>query len=96
MKITAQHYVELSAIIGAFLARADLNGELVASYTSGEFPRADKVKDLQLRFCFDVLYMSGANSFACSELYSYLDDTHIYTALRSLCPTIPTENYTNR
>jgi hypothetical protein len=88
MKISTEHYEKLSTVINEVLSVHNGDGELVACYESGKFARADKVKDLQKRFCFDVLYGSGLQSFVCKELYEYLDDTHIYTALKSICPTV--------
>jgi hypothetical protein len=92
MKISSEHYQVLETAINDVLAVHNANGELVADYANGNFHNATRTKDLQKRFCFDVLYGTGLNSFVCSELYQYLDDTHIYTALKSICPTV-TRNY---
>jgi len=88
MKITKQHFDKLSTAIGDTLAIHNVNGELVQCYETGQFHNADKTKDLQKRFCFDVLYGAGLTSFVCQDLYSYLDDTHIYTALKAICPEV--------
>ena len=63
-------------------------GKLIAEYESGQFPRSDKVKDLQKRFCFDMSFGAGLTQFVCKELYSYLDDSHVYTALKAICPKV--------
>lgn len=40
------------------------------------------------RYLFDCLYATeGMSSWICDNLYSYMNDTHIYTALRSLIDT---------
>lgn len=59
------------------------------AYLTGNFPRADKVKDLDKRYRWDLLYMSrlkigdGAGMQGDINLYAYMDDSHIDTALRS-------------
>jgi len=88
MKIKQEHFEHLQAAINEVLAVHNPNGELVDCYESGNFHNADKCKDLQKRFCFDVLYGAGLNKFVCDELYTYMDDTHIYTALKAICPTV--------
>lgn len=88
MKITSAHFDQLKQHIEAVLAMHNPRGELVAAYERGEFARADKVQDIQKRFCFDVLFAAGINRWVCDELYPYLNDGHIYTALKSICPTV--------
>lgn len=85
MKMTLEHYNTVKAAIDATLAR---HPDAVERYRAGDFPRADKVKDLQRRFCFDLLYASVPASWVCSELYPYLNDDHIYTALKRACPKL--------
>lgn len=59
-------------------------------YLDGNFPRADLVKDLDARYRWDLLHASGlkigdgVGIQGDLNLYSYLDDTHIDTALRSI------------
>jgi hypothetical protein len=88
MKIKKEHLAHIKQAIDATLATHNPNGELVAYYESEEFVHANKVGDLQKRFCFDLMYGAGLIPFVCSELYPYLDDSHIYTALKSICPKI--------
>jgi len=88
MKIKKEHYAILKSAITETLETHNKNGELVRAYQKGEFPTSNKVKDLQKRFCFDVLYGSGLNSFVCQTLYEYMNDEHLYTALKSICPKI--------
>ena len=88
MKMTTQHYATIETAIGEVLTTHNSKGELVHAYQSGKFHNADKCKDLQKRFCFDLLYGTGLNSWVCSNLYPYLDDTHIYTVLKSICPVV--------
>ncbi len=61
------------------------NPDCVDRYNSGRFPRAEKVKDLQVRFNWDLLRCS---TFDITTLYYYLNDDHIATALRRICPRV--------
>ncbi len=56
------------------------------AYREGRFPRADRVKDLNKRFRWDVFY---ASRFDSRPLYAAdLHDEHIDTALRAIIPTL--------
>lgn len=85
MKITQDHFDFLKSEIEKTLAKYP---DLVAEYESGDFPRSDKVQDLQKRFCFDVLYGSGLSRWVSDNLSSYLNDDHIFTALKKICPVV--------
>lgn len=47
-----------------------------------------KSKDVEMRLRWDVLYLSGLSQWICDNLYSYLDDNHIDTALRHIMKDI--------
>lgn len=85
MKITEQHKTMLQAAITAVL---DNHPTAVNDYETGNFPRADKVRDLQKRFCFDLLALAVSGHHISTELYPYMHDDHIYTALRAVCPKV--------
>lgn len=87
MKMTKEHYAAMKHAIDAVLNKYDKD-KLVNKYETGQFARADDVKDLQKRFCFDLLYGAGLNNFASDTLYQYLNDDHIYTALKSISPKV--------
>ena len=87
MKIKPEHYEMLESEINAVFERYPAR-RLIEEYETGQFARSEKTKDLQKRFCYDLLYGAGLSSFVCSTLYKYLDDSHVYTALRSICPTV--------
>lgn len=53
-------------------------------YRTGNFPRADKVKDLNKRYRWDLLYACVGSQWVCDNLYPYMNDSHIDTALRSI------------
>ena len=87
MKITKENYIYLQTAINNVLAEYP---NISKEYETGQFPRADRVKDLQKRFCFDLLFGAGVSQWVSQKLYSdnAMNDEHIYTALRSICPTV--------
>ena len=89
MKIKANDLLSIQRIVGA---RLKDNPYMVYKYERGEFVRSECVNDLQKRFCYDLVAGKEFTALCCDTLYDYLDDTHIYTALKKLCPTV-TRNY---
>lgn len=92
MKIKQEHFDHLQTAIDQVLAQYNDKGQLVSEYERGLFPRSEKTKDLQRRFCFDLLFGAGLTKFVCDELYPYLNDDHIYTALKAIVPKV-SRNY---
>jgi len=87
MKITPKNYAYLKDSIETVLADYP---NVINEYELGQFPRSGQVKDLQRRFCFDLLFGAGVSSWISSNLYGLndLNDDHIYTALKAICPTL--------
>ena len=85
MKIRQEHLAVLKSAIDSCLAKYP---DVQAEYESGDFARSDKVKDIQRRFCFDIMHGAGLTKFVCDELYPYMNDDHLYTALKTVCPTV--------
>ena len=85
MKIKPEHVAIMKTAIDNVLLE---NPGIVADYETGNFPRSDYVKNLQTRFCFDLGYKARLSSFYCTTLYTYANDTHIFTALKSICPKV--------
>ena len=85
MKITKEHFNYLKAAIEKTL---QANPNAVELYETGQFPRADRVKDLQIRFNYDLLHASVKSSWISDNLYTYMNDDHITTALKRICPTV--------
>ena len=89
MKMTAEHLSILKGGIDKVLAA---NPDAVARYERGDFPRADKVKDLQRRFCFDLFYASGVKIGdgvgTHGDIIGNYNTDHIYTALTRICPKV--------
>lgn len=84
-KITAEHQNTIKTAIDNVLVKYP---NIAQEYEQGKFARSDKVKDLQQRFCFDLLYGTGLNSWICGNVYSYANDAHLYSFLKSICPTV--------
>ena len=87
MKIKKEHFEFIESKINELL---DAHGRdsIISQYESGNFPRSDRVLSLQTRFNLDLFYAAGLSGFACDTLYKYLDDSHIETALKRICPKI--------
>tara|TARA_R110002167_G_scaffold252882_4_gene459240 strand:+ start:722 stop:1003 length:282 start_codon:yes stop_codon:yes gene_type:complete len=89
MKFTKEHTATLKAAVDTVLADYP---NLIAEYENGDFPRADKVKDLQTRFCFDVFYGTGLRIGdgvgTTGDIIGAYTDSHLLTALRSVCPVL--------
>ena len=73
MKMNATHYEYLYTAINS------LDRDTVLKHKALELGN-DKVK----RFVWDLCYMIKASNWICDNLYSYLDDSHIETALKSI------------
>lgn len=64
------------------------------AYLRGDFPRAEHCTNLDKRYRWDLLYASGlkigdgAGVVGDLDLYAYLDDTHIDSALREIVPLL--------
>ena len=67
------------------------------AYRNGQFPNAERCKDLDMRYRWDLLYASGlklgdgVGVRGDLDLYAYLDDDHIDSALRHLVAALQAE-----
>jgi len=89
MKMKKEHYNILKSSIEDVLK--NVGPALLQEYENGKFPREDKVKDLNLRFRWDLFYFVRPKIESSGKklnLYDYLNDSHIDTALRKICPRI--------
>ena len=48
--------------IDKVLEKYNQDNKLVTEYQSGNFKNSQSVKDLQMRFCFDIMYGAGLQS----------------------------------
>lgn len=89
MKMSPTAFAHVKAEIEKVLAKHNANNELVGRYERGDFPRAENVKNLQVRFCFDLFYAANLAKYASDVLYpAGLNDDHIFTALKAICPKV--------
>ena len=88
MKIKKEHLEYMQKEIQQLIEKSGGESFVVEKYETGQFPNSEKVQDLQQRFCFDLLHASGLTSFVCKEIYSYANDAHLFTALKSICPNV--------
>lgn len=80
MKVSPEHYAKLVDAI----CPVDTETRRHA-YLSGDFPRAETVKDLDMRFRWDMFYI--ANGPAIVRDGNYTSD-HIDTALRKIVQSL--------
>ncbi len=74
--MTQQHYDHLLEVLQPFTT--DYSAAL-------ENARQDKrVKDPLKRARWDLIYKAGLSKWICDNLYPYLDDSHVDTALRRI------------
>ena len=63
--------------------------DTVRTYEIGQFSGADKVKNLQMRFCFDILYVVVMNrDWYNSVRDAGCNDDHIFSVLKALLPKV--------
>ena len=91
MKIHPEHLETLRAAIVPLDTQ-----ERRDRYLRGEFSNANRCKDLNARYRWDLLYATrlkigdGVGIKGDLDLYEYLNDTHIDTALKSIVPDLKT------
>ena len=68
MKITTQHYDKLKTEMDKVV-----NDDVKATYKANGLSK--------IRFAWDVLHAIVPIDFVCKDLYEYLDDSHINTAI---------------
>lgn len=84
MKIKPEHLAAMKEAISPLDT-----AERRQAYRDGNFPRADKVKDLNKRYRWDLLWAADfTRLIIASDVYTYANDTHIDTALRSIVPKL--------
>lgn len=91
MKFNPTQIAAMQEIVTSFLSEVNADGQLVAAYENGNFARANTVKDLQMRFCFDIFYQSNLKTWFRDNITDKgidVNDDHLYTALKRICPTV--------
>jgi hypothetical protein len=80
MKMTLEHFHYLQDAMS-------INAQYIPQYRAHIIAEG-KAKDVEKRLRWDVLYLSGLSKWICDNLYSYLNDEHIDTALRAIMKKI--------
>lgn len=84
-----EHYARLRGAVHAF----DTN-DTRKLYQTGRFVRSDRVKNLDMRYRWDLFHVaSHIDPGLRKELYKYLNDNHIDTALRRIVEPIERPTY---
>ena len=79
MKIKPAHYAQIKTIIqNANVARDVVNAHREFIINEG------KAKDVEKRLRWDIAYSANLSQWFCDNVYSYADNSHIDTALRSI------------
>ena len=91
MKMTAEHYKFIKEQLQQ-IPVSDIHEHLKALQQARK-DKAQRIKDMDMRIRWDSFYARQLSAFACSHLYSYLNDTHIDTALKQIARELswPTE-----
>jgi hypothetical protein len=76
MKIKQEHYEYMKQAIAPLIGKVPAHIE----YLKAE----GKAKDYNKRLRWDLMYAANLSTFVCDNLYNYMDDTHIDTALRAI------------
>ena len=73
MKITNQHFSELDTRLQPAIKSFP--------HSLGEYKKSGMS---HRRYCFDVLWHAKQSDFVCNTLYRYMNDDHLYTALKQI------------
>ena len=88
MKMKQEHFDEIKRLIEEYIESEGGTEAMVKRYETGDFDRPLAVKDLQTRFCWDMFYRGVICRTSVHGLYTYLNDSHILTALKRICPKV--------
>jgi len=86
MKVKPEHMQTLRVALAPLDTVA-----LRAEYAAGKFPHAERCKDVDMRYRWDLLYMvhGSVREPLMKALYAYANDSHIDTALRAIVDLHP-------
>lgn len=78
MKMKQQHYEYIKSKMADCIGKNHYTG-IVNNAKSDS-----RVKDLNTRIAWDCLHTCNISAWICDNLYSYLDDNHINTAVKRI------------
>jgi hypothetical protein len=76
MKMTVEHYNHIKSAIMPNKEKIKAHRQFIVN--------EGKAKDVEKRLRWDLTYYANLSGWICDNLYSYLDDTHVDTALRQI------------
>jgi len=76
MKMSAEHYEYLKNAIAPMADKIRSHRKFIEN--------EGKSKDIEKRLRWDLTYYAGLSQWICDNLYEYLNDDHIDTALRRI------------
>lgn len=85
MKMNSAHFDKLASLI----ATVD-TAEAREAYRNGQFPRSDRVNNLDMRYRWDMFWACGPHDYMLDGDYK---DSHIDTALRKLVQPLDGPTY---
>ncbi|MAK37154.1 MAG: hypothetical protein CMC15_13460 [Flavobacteriaceae bacterium] len=85
MKMTKTHFETLRVLIAGLLEQ---HPDTPIHYSNGNFARANSVKDLNKRYRWDLFYAATRFEKSFRDELTYLQDSHIDTALRNIVTPI--------
>jgi len=88
LKMKKEHQEYIKERIEATIERHGGWQKIIKRYETGVFHNAPKTYNIQLRFIWDLFYMSMNYGWICDNLYPYLDDGNIYNAVKRMVPTL--------
>lgn len=76
MKMSVEHYEYIKSAIAPMSDKIKAHRKFIEN--------EGKSKDIEKRLRWDLTYYAGLSQWICDNLYEYLDDGHIDTALRRI------------
>jgi len=90
MKINPSDFEQLKRLILAVLAnnggQTMVNQYAAADFSTDWLDRSGLAYSPHKAFCFDLFFSADLDADFVLSLYAYLNDSHIYTALRHILP----------
>ena len=80
MKIRSEHYQYLLNAIKPMASKIAEHRAFIIE--------EGKAKDVETRLAWDLLWLSVPSNWVCDNLYPYMDNSHLNTAVKSILKTL--------
>ena len=84
MKIKPQHYQHLLNAMKPTAGKIATHRAFII--------KEGKAKDVETRLAWDLLWASVPSAWVCDNLYPYMDDSHLNTAVKSILKTLEVQS----